>query len=63
MMEERKIPPTEGLEMYLNASRAIVLKQQPFNDETQIIIINPSDVEIVRKWLLDLYIESETREE
>ncbi len=57
-MAERTIPPTEGLEMYLNASRAIVLKQQPFNDETQIIIINPTDIETVRQWLAELYLEA-----
>ena len=61
-MAERKIPPTDGLEVYLNDGGSIVLVQEPPNDEKQFIFIHPRDIETVRQWLAELYLEATTGE-
>ena len=57
-MIERVIPPTYGLEMYLNDNLDIVLRQETPYEGKQFVVINPSDVETVRQWLAELYLEA-----
>jgi hypothetical protein len=58
-MAERKIPPTNGLEMFVNQNDAITMIQNdPINQDDALIVIQLRDVETVRQWLAELYLEA-----
>ena len=58
-MANRAIPPTDGIEMYLNENLSIVLMQQPVYEDKQYVVIHPKDVETVRQWLAELLAEAQ----
>ena len=52
---ERKIYPTDGLEVFLNDAGSISLAQQNiYDDSPHVVIIELRDVETVRQWLAEL---------
>lgn len=58
-MDKYLIPPTMGLEMYINKSGTITLKQDDFvAQDTYYVMINLGDVETVRQALADLLAEA-----
>lgn len=59
-MADRKIPPTNGLEMFVNEAGSITMIQNdPINQDDALIVIELRDVETVRQWLAELRIEAQ----
>ena len=61
---ERKIYPTDGLEVFLNDAGSISLVQQNISDDSpHVVIIELRDVETVRQWLAELLAEAREGQE
>ena len=61
---ERKIYPTDGLEVFLNFAGSISLVQQNiYDDSPHVVIIELRDVETVRQWLAELLAEAREGQE
>ena len=57
-MTERSIDPTEGLEAFINEGGSISLRQSHVYDGEHTVVIELRDVETVRQWLAELYLEA-----
>lgn len=57
--QERKIPPTDGLEMFVNQGGSISIVQwDRIEQDTVVITVELRDVETVRQWLSELLLEA-----
>ncbi len=58
-MAKRVIPPSDGLTMFVNDNGSISLVQyDPSEQQDDLIVIELREVETVRQWLAELYIEA-----
>ena len=57
-MTKRAIEPTDGLEVFINEGGSISFKQSHTYDGEHTVVIELRDVETVRQWLAELYLEA-----
>ena len=56
---ERRIEPTDGLEIFANQSGTISIKQDTALGEENLVIIQPAHVDLIIKWLKEVAEEIE----